>query len=496
MVKPRSHSTDSRRMMERAVEVMRQSVPERRADGSPSPKVGAVLVRPDGSEVTAARGELREGNHAEYILLERKCLGERLDGSVLFTTLEPCLDRNQPKRGCARHIVSARIREVYVGVEDDNPAVAGKGIEHLRRAGATVRMFDRDLQEVILAENQAFFEWARRQLPKPADVPIRLSVYEDPVGAVELDDLSLDALNRYRTAQGVESAADSPEFHRLLRQQGLLIEQDGVTRPSGFGLLLFGKRPRNAVPQAGLLARADLPDGTSARREFGEALVLIPRLLEDWLRTVLPSTIDRSRMERKERVDLPFEMIREAVVNALIHRNYDLSGEKCQLVVDAETIRVKSPGGPVPPITLEQLNSFSAPMKSRNPQLHYVFARMGLAEEQGFGLTMTLKRDAEKLGLPLPSYSMEGDYLVLTLYRSIAAAKSSLSSEMKAQLTKAELAAWEWFSTKDRVTTADYQEALGLPNRTAKNHISKFVELGLLRRQGAGPATFYEVVRP
>ena len=151
-----------RKMMEKAIQVMRQSVQEYREDGAPSPLVGAVLVRPDGSIETAARGELREGNHAEFTLLERKCVAEKLEGCVLFTTLEPCLNRNQPKRGCARHIVSSRIREVYVGIEDDNPAVAGKGIEHLRRHGVNVRMFDRDLQEVILKENKRFFEWARQ----------------------------------------------------------------------------------------------------------------------------------------------------------------------------------------------------------------------------------------------------------------------------------------------------------------------------------------------
>lgn len=43
---------DPRRMMESAVEVMRQSVPERRADGSPRPKVAAILARPNGSVVT------------------------------------------------------------------------------------------------------------------------------------------------------------------------------------------------------------------------------------------------------------------------------------------------------------------------------------------------------------------------------------------------------------------------------------------------------------
>ena len=392
MPKKSPYAFDPRTMMEKAVEVMLRSVPERRPDGSPSPSVGAVIVRPDGSVETAARGELRDGNHAEFILLERKCVAERLDGCVLFTTLEPCLNRNYPKRGCARHIESARIREVYVGIEDDNPAVAGKGIEHLRRSGVTVHMFDRDLQEAILAANTAFFEWARQQPTKPVDEPIKLSKYEDAVDAIELADLSSEALERYRAKAGIQPAVGSPEFNRLMRQQGLLVAEDGAARPSGFGLLLFGNRPRDAVPQAGLLARADLPDGQSARREFGEALVLIPGLLEEWLQTVLPSTIDRSRMERKERVDLPFEMIREAVVNAFVHRDYNLAGQKCQLVVDAHTIKVKSPGGPIPPITLDQLNAFSAPMKSRNPQLHYVFARMGMAEEQGFGLEKSLKR--------------------------------------------------------------------------------------------------------
>ena len=75
--------------MEKAVEVMRDSVAEQRTDGKPNPLVGAVLVKSDGSIETAARGELRAGNHAEFTLLERKCVGEKLDGSVLFTTLEP-----------------------------------------------------------------------------------------------------------------------------------------------------------------------------------------------------------------------------------------------------------------------------------------------------------------------------------------------------------------------------------------------------------------------
>ena len=194
-------------------------------------------------------------------------------------------------------------------------------------------------------------------------------------------------------------------------------------------------------------------------------------------------------MERREKVDLPFEMIREAVVNALIHRDYDIAGQKCQLVVSAETITIKSPGGPIAPITLEQMRSFSAPMKSRNPVLHYVFARMGMAEEQGYGLT-SLKKHAEKLGLPLPSYSMEGDSLVLTIYRTVESAAKGLGA-VRQELTVEEQEGWKFVAGRMGTTQSEYARYLAVTARTAQRHLSHFVELGLLRRIGQGPATKY-----
>jgi ATP-dependent DNA helicase RecG len=484
---------DPRAMMQKAIEVMLQSVSENRAD-KPSPLVGAVLVHPDGKVVTACRGELRDGDHAEFTLLERKSRDVKLDDCVLFATLEPCLNRNAPKRGCARHIVSARIKEVYVGVEDDNPDVAGKGIEHLRRHGVTVHMFERDLQEQILAANKSFFEWARQQVEEPEEAPIKLSKYEDPVPAIEWGDLSQEALELYQSKVHVGAAFDSDGFRQLLRRQGILIDAGQKMEPSGFGLLLFGKHPADSMPQARLLARAELANGKTTRQDFDQPLVLVPDALETWLQKILPSTVSRDRMEREERVDLPFEMIREAVVNALIHRDYDLSGEKCHLLIDADTIKIKSPGGPIPPITLEQMQSFSAPMKSRNPLLHYVFARLGLAEEQGFGLT-SLRDEAERLGLPLPTYSMEGDALVLTIFRSRSSASTMLKSNVLSQLTKTELEAWQWLSTRESTTTSEFGDALKLPSRSALRLLGRFTDLGLLEKTGSRKATRFTVRR-
>ncbi|MFH0880245.1 MAG: ATP-binding protein [Lentisphaerota bacterium] len=489
---------NNRQLMEMAIKVMRQSIPEPRADGKASPKVGVVLVKPDGTVETACRGELRHGDHAEFTLMERKNRGNKLDGSILFATLEPCAPgaRRDPKIDCAERIRLARIKKVWVGLQDPDPKVARKGIQHLENHGIEVQMFDRDLQDVIEKENDEFLKQAneRASEAKKKPVEIVLSPLENKLQSALLEDFSDEALDTYRARAKIRDTVGSPEFNRRLLQQGLLKEENIGLVPTGFGFLLFGKEPRRAMHQAGLLASIEYPSGEQERKEFDEPAVLIPDLLEKWLKDKLPNIFQRNQMQRKEHPALPFEMVREAVVNALIHRDYGIEGAKCQIVVTENTVVVRSPGKPPPPITMEQMQKFTAPMLSRNPVLHFVFARIGMAEEQGLGLD-SLRNRAQDLALPLPRYTWDNPYLVLTLYRSAQGATKALGEDILKSLTKSERGGWEWLSTKDSVTTAEYQAAMNLPNRTAKNHMKRFAELGLLTMVGAGRATRYEVVR-
>ena len=486
-----------RALMELAVKVMRQSVPEPREDGKVGPKVGAVLVKPDGTIETACRGELRHGDHAEFTLLERKNRGNKLDGSILFATLEPCAPgaRRDPKIDCAERIRLARIRKVWIGIQDPDPKVARKGIQHLENSGIEVAMFDRDLQEIIEQENAEFLKQAneRAAAEKKASAKIVLSPLENKFDLAELLDFSNDALEFYRDRAKIKAAVGSSEFNRLLLQQGLLNKDKDELLPTGFGMLLFSKNPRNVLRQAGLLASITYPNGEKERKEFDEPAVLIPGLLEKWLKDKLPNVFNRNQMQRVERPALPFEMVREAVVNALIHRDYDIEGGKCQLTVDANTVVVRSPGGPVPPITLEQMQTFSAPMLSRNPAMHFVFARMGMAEEQGLGLD-SLRNGARQQSLPLPRFTWDDPYLVLTLYRSAEAAARTLDLKTLGALNESEMFGWRWIAAQGATNTRDYAKAAGIGDRAALYHLRHFTELGLLRRVGSGPSTHYEVV--
>ena len=122
---------NARTYMELAIEEMNKSINERRADGKVPPKVGAILLFPNGRIERAHRGELRNGDHAEFTLVERKLPHEKLDDCILFTTLEPCVKRSNPKIACCKRTTNARIKIVYVGIVDPDPTVSKKGIEHL-----------------------------------------------------------------------------------------------------------------------------------------------------------------------------------------------------------------------------------------------------------------------------------------------------------------------------------------------------------------------------
>jgi pyrimidine deaminase RibD-like protein len=135
-----------RECMELAVQEARRC--ESETQGKVTPFVGAVVVGRDGSLLGSAyRGEMEPGEHAEYTLLEKKLGTATLAGASLFTTLEPCTERNPPKLPCVDRIWDRRVARAYIGMLDPNSVVRGLGVRKLQSVGIEVQLFDANPRE-------------------------------------------------------------------------------------------------------------------------------------------------------------------------------------------------------------------------------------------------------------------------------------------------------------------------------------------------------------
>jgi ATP-dependent DNA helicase RecG len=479
-------------LMQLAIDVMNKSVNEPREDGKVPPKVGAVLLFPDGRVETAYRGELREGDHAEYTLLERKLANENVEDCILYTTLEPCVERNPPKVPCCRRVTNARIKKVFIGIEDKDPK--GNGIRHLEKNGVEYKMFDREFQRIIEEENKVFLKQAlQRKIEAEQEEDLR-TPFELPVANYDSSKFSEEALRKFIKEANLDFKPTDEAFLEYLSDFGAM-ELDKEKKkyvPTGYGILLFGKNPRAKFKNAVLKAHVSYGSSKIEPKDFDQALVLLPDQIEEWLKKVLPLSKDTSGFKRKDIPDFPIEVLREAIVNALVHRDYEIEGAKCEIKIDEDKIIVTSPGKPLPAISLEELNTFEAPSLSRNHIITYAFSLMDYVEEKGFGMK-TFKSLNKEHGLPIPKYTFKEPFLTLTFPRTSDAVKDMIGKGNIVELSAEDLKNFEIFRKKRPVSKSEFVEFSGLATRTAERYLKEWVDTGLLLKVGSGPSTKYKM---
>ena len=122
---------------------------------SPNPMVGAVVVR-GGRVVGEGYHRRAGGEHAEIAALSRA--GSKARGADLYLTLEPCVHRGRTPP-CAPEVIASGVARVIVAGKDPNPAVAGRGIAALRRAGIRVVLAGPAFGARERALNERFQTW-------------------------------------------------------------------------------------------------------------------------------------------------------------------------------------------------------------------------------------------------------------------------------------------------------------------------------------------------
>lgn len=270
------------------------------------------------------------------------------------------------------------------------------------------------------------------------------------------------------------------------------VDEDG--HPTVAGVLLFARNPQAFLPRSGLTfvkfvgtqprGEAGQP-GYSRREEIGGPLArIIQRTWEivgDEMRTGAVVT----GLEREERTEYPVAAVREALVNAVAHRDYRLGGRRIEVRMFADRMEISSPGGLPGFITVDNIIEEHF---SRNPRLVSGLYQWGYIEELGLGVDLMVE-EMVRAGHPAPKFRDTPYSFTVTLYnvreRAPLPAWTHTMNERQAR-------ALAYVQEHGRIANREYRTFCpDVSAETLRLDLVDLVEQGILLKIGAKKGTYY-----
>ncbi len=502
-----TNSGRERKFMEIALEEMRQAQLEH--TNKKDPMVGVVLIDKNGKELARShRGNFSAGDHAEFTVFEKLMSDEDPVGGTLYVTLEPCTKREKPKKPCAQRAVEKGIARVVIGILDPNPEICNHGIEYLRKHGVKVDFFDEDLAEDIRIWNKDFIDFMHK--PKQ-EKDVSMSTHkklegvsreeERSVPEADVKDFSHKAIQKYLKYKSLSYAIPSQDLWTFFRKAKYLVKRQNRNVPTLAGVVLFAKNPEVFLPEHTITAEC-----FSGSPEDG---ISLDKIVEGGRKNITGSLFDMVEAAKSfykkhvakvphlkgfQRVDedfeYPKEVIREAIVNALVHRDYTV-GAHISFRMFKDRIIIKSPGHLLLPNTIERIRAFDVTSVRRNQRIADAVFSMKLMEREGYGIPGMPPRLRE-YGLRPPNFDYDGGYFVVTLYgREKSSPEYRLSSEHRSQLKPRQLEILNLIWERGRITSEEITKKFNITRETANKDFRKLLSLNLIERKGRGRATYY-----
>jgi len=310
----------------------------------------------------------------------------------------------------------------------------------------------------------------------------RITSDNEPVRAARLENLQLD---RIQTLARDGCGVGPQEIESLLLSAKIAVETQGELKPTLAGILVFGKDPQQYVPQSRIQVIKLVTSGEVIQTT--EFRGTIPEHVDQALSAIEASTDVIVRVKGFKREDVPrFPLlaVREFVVNALIHRDYNYSGSGIQVILYPDRFEVLSPGGLPAPLDHGKLLTYSY---CRNPVIMDLMHRLGYAQGFGIGLARTLNLVKEK-GYPEPTFSSAAAWFTATCFPLPA---FEPDEQLLSRLSKQQRLGLEYTKNHDRITNRVYQGLANVSRQTAARELKDLVEKGGLVMRGKGKGTYY-----
>ncbi len=307
-----------------------------------------------------------------------------------------------------KYIVSAEIPAIDISERPCYYRGAG------RTKGAYIRVGDADLP---MTDYELYsFEAFRKHLHDD----------ERPVDRADRTLMDMEKITDYMRRQSI----DRPGFAALTAEQSM--EMLNLTRKGIWTLaavMNFSIYPQGFFPQLGITAvvvpgteigdvDSDSARFTDNRRIEGTIPVMVEEALNFCRRNMKTRTIiDKETGLRRDRTEYPIDALREAILNAVIHRDYSIHTEGTPVQIDffTDRLEIHSPGSLYGRMSIEQLGIARPDL--RNPALAVMTETLTAAEHRYSGIP-TMRCAMKEFGLQEPKFENRRNEFVVTFYNS------------------------------------------------------------------------------
>jgi len=306
-----------------------------------------------------------------------------------------------------------------------------------------------------------------------------------------------DTFNREMIEEYLAKRAERTKRPYNGKVEDLLLEIGAITedgQPTVIGILLFTEYPQQWLPQSSVVFAKFV--GTTPRGESGlagytrreELTGPLPRLIESawnliWSEMAVSAVV--KGLEREERTEYPQFAVREAIVNAICHRDYRLRGRRIELRMYSDRLEVISPGGLPGFITVENIKDEHF---SRNPRIVNGLFQWGYIEELGLGIDRMIEV-MEQAGHQPPNFDARPYSFAVTLFNEREKPKPP---DWMRNTNHRQAKALQYIREQGSITNREYRQLCeGVSAETLRLDLVDMVEKGILIKVGSKKGTHY-----
>jgi ATP-dependent DNA helicase RecG len=313
-----------------------------------------------------------------------------------------------------------------------------------------------------------------------------------PVEGATLADLDPAQIDRYLDRIAV--APDEEPVQALLARGGVTANGAGQLTPTVAGILLFGRQPQRFLRSAEVICVRYVGAGMGdefVRQDSTGTLAEQIRQAEIFVSSNMRRGMKINGLARDETTEYPLAVVREAIVNAVAHRDYSVRGDGIRLLMFQDRLEVYSPGRLPGHVTLANLKD---ERYSRNEAIVAVLSDLGYIERLGYGIDRMIAAMLEA-GLPAPLFEETTAGFKVTLYSAGDALVSTRPEQQRwahQALNGRQEQALAYIQLHGRITNSEFQElAPDVSAETIRRDLADLVEKNMLIRIGSKKATYY-----